>query len=121
MEPPFGGWFFPIKENLYKCHNQPLLCSFLNTNLFSQRCSIAQRELSSRTIIHGMGVASCDAISRRQLCESHYKLSLPILVADLSFFFFPNSPPEKKAFQQCGSVGGSGVVELCMEPVGRNL
>ena len=31
------------------------------------------------------------------------------------------APSEKKAFEQCGSVGGLGVVELCMEPVGRNL
>ena len=31
------------------------------------------------------------------------------------------APSEKKGFEQCGSVGGSGVVELCMEPVGRNL
>ena len=49
------------------------------------------------------------------------QLSLPILVADLSFFFSPITLLKRKLFSRVGVWGGAGVVELCMEPVGRNL
>ena len=67
------------------------------------------KKLSSRTIIHGMGVASSDAISGRQLCESHYKLSLPMLVAELSFFLSPIALLKRKLFSSVGVWGGQGL------------